>query len=582
MRPEHVFLVGFLVVPLAVSSALGDQFTDPKWYVLELLGAVSVFVHVLTRHQPSVASMPRTHGAALSVLATLTILNSLRGGLAWGVEPLLARAAFAAMAFGAYVYFSHNGLGTRAVEAALAVSCAVVTSIGLAQVLGVTRARGLEPLFGLTGGDGRSTTFGNANMAAQFVGFALAFLVATASPSGDRPPSRRFVVRGVVVAAGFVYIVLVGARSAVLGVAAAFVVVAVLARLRERTAPRRWLVPAAVVALAGTVAATWIAASGDVPGDAAGPSKARSVEIRLALVEQTLKLVRGHPLGVGAGNFIHAFLPYQLSDERLRSESVVYTTPHNEILRALAEEGVVWCALVAWLLLRLSGAVLRRARSARWPPAAVAVAAGGAFLCVESLFQFPFALAGGALAGATLLGLALAYVEPAERAAPAPRRPAVAWRLAFAAAAGIALVGLARLVESDYHMSTASDPRALGRASDLNPRNTRATLKAAWFDARAGHRRRARVRLAELLERSPYYHPAIKLLAEESLANGDARAGCLQLWVYDALFAGRSSVHDRLADTCDPALIEAFRRHLTVPGYERFPLAVPEAGPEDF
>ena len=215
----------------------------------------------------------------------------------------------------------------------------------------------------------------------------------------------------------------------------------------------------------------------------------------------------------------------------------MYTSPHNELLRAVAEEGVFWCALGGWLLFQLARAVLRRARSEGWPSAAVTVAAGGAFLFVESLFQFPFALAFGALAGATLLGLALAYVEPAEREAPAPRGSAVAWRLAFAAAACMALIGLARLVASDYLAATASDPRQISRASDLNPRNMRAALKAAWFDARAGHRRRARVRLSELLERSPYYYPAIKLLAEESLARGDVRAGCFHLWVYDALFA---------------------------------------------
>jgi hypothetical protein len=575
-----VLAVSLIVVPLAVSSVLGDQFTEAKWYVLELLSVVWIVGHTATRPVRLWSGLGRRHAAVLSALAALTAANSLRSGFAWAVGPLLARAAFAAMTFCAYVCFSRNGRHTRVVEAALATSCAVVTSIGLAQVLGLTRAVGLEPLFGLTSGDGRSATFGNANMAAQFVGFALVFLVATASPSGDRREGRRLAARGVLVATGFVYIVLLGARSAVLGTAAAFVVVAALSRPRVRAVPRRWLVLTAAAALAGTVTAAWIAAGGVQQGD--GPSKARSVEIRLALVEQTLKLVRGHPLGVGAGNFFHSFLPYQLGDERLRSESIAYASPHNELLRALAEEGVVWCALAAWLLLALALAVLRRARREAWPSAAVAVAAGGAFLFVESLFQFPFALASGALAGAMLLGLALAYAGPAEPDGTATHPTAIAWRVAFAAAACAALFGLARLVESDYRASAASDPRELSRASDLNPRNTRATLKAAWFDARAGHRRRARVRLAGLLERSPYYYPAIKLLAEESLRNGDARAGCLHLWVYDVLFAGRSSVHDRLADTCDPGLLEGFRRHVTVPGYERFPLAVPEAGPEEF
>lgn len=215
--------------------------------------------------------------------------------------------------------------------------------------------------------------------------------------------------------------------------------------------------------------------------------------------------------------------------------------------------------LAGYLLLRLGAAVRRQAQARHWPLAAVIVAGGTAFLAVESAFQFPFAMAFGCLGAAMLLGLALSLLETDGR--PAVPQP-VAWRpaarLATIAAALVGAFALARLVRSDYLTGTAApDAARPHEACDLNPRNLRACLNAAWLDARTGNRQDARVRAAAILDRSPYYYPAIKLLADESLAQGDVRAGCFHLWIYDSLFDGRSAEHDRLSALCDPALLDA-------------------------
>lgn len=499
-----------------------------------------------------------------------------------GGEPLLARVTFVALAWCAYAYFSRNGLRTQAFQAALTVSSIVVIAVGLAQVLGLTRAVGLEPLLGLTASDGRSATFGNVNIAAQFVGFALTLLVAHRAHRA-RAPLWRSLTSDVLVATGLGYVFTVGSRSAMLALAASFAVIAVLTRGRGvGVASRRPLFVAAVVAVS-LIGVAW--STGRLPGSppfgaADHPLKAESLRLRTHLWKGAAELVRDHPLGVGSGNFLHAFLPYQLRDERLRSEAIVYSSPHNELLRALSEEGVLWCALAGYLLLRLGAAVRRQARARHWPLPAVIVAGGTAFLAVESAFQFPFAMAFGCLSAAVLLGLALSFLETDGR--PAVAEP-VAWRpaarLATIAAALVGAFALARLVRSDYLTGTAApDAARPHEACQLNPRNLRACLNAAWLDARAGNRQDARVRAAAILDRSPYYYPAIKLLADESLAQGDVRAGCFHLWIYDSLFDGRSSEHDRLSALCDPALLDAFRGRAAVPGYERFPLTIP-AGP---
>ena len=547
--------------------------------MLELLAIGWVLLETIRSRVVPLPDFARRHAAALIALAGLTLFNGLRTGLAWAVEPVLARFAFVVLAWCFYAYFRRNGNDTRAIRGALAISLAIVTGLGLAQVLGVTRALGLEPLFSLTTGDGRSATFGNANMAAQFVGFAVAFLVAARLARAGPDGRWRTVAHDALIAAGLGYMFLVGGRSALLAVAAAFVAVAALAGARGRRAVLRPVLLAALLAL--PVAAIGVFDREAAPRLLAGldhPLKTESLRIRGHLWLRTAELIGDRPLGAGSGNFVHAFLPYQLKDERLRSEEVIYSSPHSEILRALAEEGMLWCALAAWLLARLVAAAVRRARAAGEPSPATVLTAGGVFLAVESAFQFPFSMAFGALGAAALLGLALSFVDGAESVASAEAPRASVARMAVVGGLVLAAVALGRLVASDYLAATAGPQgRRVHRACALNPRHVRACVASAWLEARAGRRQRARLRATAMLDRSPYYYPAIKLLADESLAQGDARAGCFHLWVYDTLFGARSSQHEHLTARCEPALLDSFRASVSVPGYDRFPLAVPAA-----
>lgn len=124
-----------------------------------------------------------------------------------------------------------------------------------------------------------------------------------------------------------------------LAVAAALAVIAVLTRRGRGVASRRPLFVAAVVGvlLIGVAWSTGRLPGAPLIGAADHPLKAESLRLRTHLWKEAAELVRDHPLGVGSGNFVHAFLPYELRDERLRSEAIVYSSPHNELPRALSE-----------------------------------------------------------------------------------------------------------------------------------------------------------------------------------------------------------------------------------------------------
>ena len=213
--PAHAFVVlAFLAVPLVASSRFTDQFTSVKWYALEALGLAWFVAEWLRR--PTWPSFSRRAALGLSALVVLVVAGSLRQGPAWAMEPLLARSGFALVALASFAYFRRTGLAIGPLRAAVAVACAAVTALGFLQLAG------LCPLPWLTAGDQVSATFGNVNMAAQFVALALVVLLATAEVGADPGRSKGAVAAlPVVVAAGLVYLHFMGSRSVPLALAVA-------------------------------------------------------------------------------------------------------------------------------------------------------------------------------------------------------------------------------------------------------------------------------------------------------------------------------------------------------------------------
>jgi len=561
----------FLAVPLAASTGFWDQFTTVKWYTLETL-TVAWFLMELWRCRscgwPAFVKKRWTACACL-LLGALVLLGSLRAGVAWAAPALLDRVCFVLLALASYWYFRRNQGWTGAAAWGACVALAFVVVVGLAQTMG------WNPLSSLTAGDQRSAFFGNVNLTAQFLGLAVIFALA----GFDANSSRRtwiVVVRATLATASFVYLYFLSCRSVFLALGAALVVLLASGRLTARSVAR--MVGAAT---AGTLLLIHL-------GPALGrriihlltpevmANKALSTEMRLAVWGGTLRLIRDHPLGVGSGNFGDAFIPYQLGLGSIPGESLLFRTPHNEYLRTLAEEGLVFGVLAAAVLVLLLRRLHAAVRSGRTNAAAL-LWAGIAFVAVESCFQFPLGTAFGCLTAAVLLGLAVAELQApgtGTGGAVQSRRSLLRWQISGTIAVAGSLVVLGSVVASELlFVGHRRDAGAQATACRLNARNLPACVTAAWLQAQVGRRSEARALLVRSLRYSPYYHPAIRLLGEVATADGDRQAGCLYLWVYDALFRERSAVHGRVGLLCGNALPAAVAAGVTVPYYGILPLA---------
>ncbi len=387
--------------------------------------------------------------------------------------------------------------------------------------------------------------FGNANLAAQFLGFAL--LVLAFAPAGLERGRLPLAIRGLLGLAGGVYLCFLGTRSVALGLAAA-----ALAHLVSRLRTRRL---AATLLPTGALAAVALAALVPNPGRDER-HKAESGAARLAVWEATLRLIRDHPFGVGTANFGDAFLPYQAQGTEPPREAELYQTPHNEYLRVVSEDGIPVGAMAALLVASLLFRLRRRNALDLRGESLTLVEPMAVFLGIECLFQFPLMVATGATMTALMAGLALAAVEPGEgsqgQQLPAARAwGASVWRVAITVTAAAMLVALGRVVSSDYLSATGADRlEAQERACRLGPRNLPACVTAAWLRAGSGDTQGARSQLERVLGRAPHYPPALKMLGELAIQEGKAAEGCRILSRYDALFVGRSSVREWLRRHC--------------------------------
>ena len=531
---DVVVFAAFAAVPLLSSAAFLDQYTTVKWYAVHALASAWLLAELWACRSRGWPAFVRAHAAIVIGAVLLATWSAFRGGPAWALQPMADRVACAIVVLCASWYFARNRGRTTAVVMGTAASAALTIALGLAQAAGA-------PLPAAMGArEGPAAAFGNFNMAAQFVGLALVLVLATPPLAMGRGRRAWDAFRVVLALGGAAHLYVLSARSVLIALVAA----ALALGWRRRRAP---------ALLAAAVAATLLALAWLHPGARLDQSlaerKASSIGLRLALWTDTLALIRDRPLGVGAGNFEYAFLPRQA---RLPpQEEIVFKSPHDEYLRYLAEDGALFVLAAAALALLL---VARWRTAAPPPPLRALVVGWTSFLAVEAAFQFPLALAMGALAASVALGGALAAAEPVPAVvgtAP-PRRP---WWLALGTVVALALAAASLRIATSERLFVRfpDDEPALARACRLDPRNLPACVTAAWLEARAGDHAAARARIGAVLKDAPGYPPAVKLLGDIALAEGDSAEACRRLGEYDALFHGASASHARAQQACAAA-----------------------------
>jgi tetratricopeptide (TPR) repeat protein len=616
-----------VLVPLAHSGSLVDPFFLPKEIVLLagalVIGALAIVSYLLDDDAAgprSVALWIAAAYVAVSGLAAAWAVN--RGLAAWALAEI---AAGAAIGWGTARFVRSEGAAALLCLAVLA-SAALVALVSLAQVFvpGISLAPGGVSLIPASRGGG---TLGDAGLAAQYLILALPAGIGAAALSAGR---LRLVCGGLL---GLVGAAIVFAGRPEGWIAAVAVVALVIAARVAQVAlgSRRWAVLApnpagesvwslliGLILLAAVVSLSrwpglWQAGSAAAPLHGVtllSPTTGDPAADRAAAARGTLALVSRHPLGVGPGNWRHAFLEVAWTAVEKSPFTLSHQAVHagNAFLEAAAESGVIGGLLLALLvavLLVQAGVAAARA-PAPWDRAGLAalatIAACALVGSLASSFQAPAqALVFWVMAGLAHAALArtpassgpLAILAASERPLPPPplRRRAAAYACAgvwCVAAAGLGWwaadrVAASRLTKDGHDAFSAGNYQEaairLGRpAARRSPDYLPHALAASAFQ-RLGFHELAEQRFGDALARSPHFVAAYlgraasyEARGRYDLAEQDLHAA-QRIWPGNAeirmalgrLNATRGRPDDALADfkaalQLDGSLAEAYAR----------------------
>lgn len=279
----------------------------------------------------------------------------------------------------------------------IAVGGAIVSLLGIIQAWGID----IPTLYQVAA---PSSTFGNKNMAAQYILFVIpvAYYLLLASP--DRVGEWLY---GVVAALVTTYLIYTGTRAAWGAAAMAFLILWLCLRARDFSAQellsfgkRKWgfLLGIVLFTVAMKTAPPYFISNFGVSPTLAQLQSMLEVEedisaaSRFALWANTLAIFLDHPaLGAGKGNF--QFI-YPLYNERVIKDpafsvEMKAAEAHNDYVQLLAEVGLLGTAAFFWILFNVAKQWWREAKD-KFDPMILPIGFGIVALLLVAFWDFPF------------------------------------------------------------------------------------------------------------------------------------------------------------------------------------------------
>jgi O-antigen ligase len=529
-----------LLVGLAYAPALYAPFVVPKFAVLEIAAALGLVTFGLASAGDDAPRLSPGVMLGAGLVVATTLLSSVVARYEGVACPYAADAVcrwlgFFGLALAACVV-ARAPVERQLVLESVAIAAGTVSALGLLQHVGCLPL-GI-PVISLPG-----STFGNRNIAGEFVAMALPLGLGAARGARSRGSSGA--MYGAVAVAAL-FLAATRARGAWAGGAAG--VVFALAAMRTRWAMSTRVAVAALVALACIVAAVpgqW------TPHDAgdnkryggvalvlegALDSHSPALRSRLGMWRRTLRMIADAPwVGVGPGNWPVVFPRYaepHSVDDGVLTATLAPRQAHDDALERAGETGAV--GLLALLVLAgATATTIRRRLAEEGDSRIVAAAAGGALvsLVVTGVAGFPLEMPGTLTLGAVALGL----VATEGTRAPSRRR---GWLVFAVGCLGlvVAILRADRSVTSQRALALAE--RALHRdhgeagareamlllnaARQADPRLFLVSLRATQMWLRESQPDAAISAAERALAIEPFSPNARAALAASILASGDA------------------------------------------------------------
>ena len=278
----------------------------------------------------------------------------------------------------------------------------------------------------------------------------------------------------------------------------------------------------------------------DINSGEKAKAKENSANYRVDLWKSTWNLFVDRPFGIGPGRFTYGVMDYKMQVGQWGDEKVVDFFPHNEYLRYLSEDGIIFSFFLCIFFLL----VFRKMIQIKNTELKALLCALFIFFSIESFFQFPFANSLPFVFFAAMIAVIFRQTGKSSREIILPK-----WIL-FAAALLICFFCSRFLISDHWAFAHRSNEVKIVKACEYNSSNWRACLFAGNLLIEKGKYSEGESYLRELLKYQPYHFPALKHMSKSAFRQGRWQSGCGYLTRYDEVLGGRSSLHHWLIEKC--------------------------------
>lgn len=541
---KYLPLIPLALIPIGASGFFYDVFASPKWQIVYLT-ALAGFVFLFFHSHVVLPKFSKTTSVLICLLAAVVGGNYIFHTVPFISHVTVERLSFLMIAVGFYNLMKKYPSFQEAIPLTISASFVIY---GVGFLVWILLNDGWS-YFSWT--EQRYFTFGNVNMAAQFMGISLLF--STYTGLVQKNDLIRYGGWGIV-GICFIALYLLNCRSITLALTFSLPVLFFFVSQKKR----RWIATMTLMLIfmgllvSHNFSVHFSATSQFQDGQASSnlslinkaKGKTLSVEQRLGVWQATISMIQDHPLGVGADKFHYAVTPYKEKNSILSKfkldfgypgfyEENIEKTAHNDYLNTLAEEGILFFALLLALLIQM---IRERRRSIPWRSSAVYIVISyGIFIGVEAFFQFPASTPYPFFVTAIMTGVFLYQLYGKESISVHKGFLMPVLPLFLVAYGG---VSYAQYVLSVYPNSTDH----LIRACEITPLNGRVCMRAANVCMREKNFKKAEEILLGQCNLFPHNFFAQRGLIRLYYLAGDEQKSCDYARLYNSLFNNNSTL----------------------------------------
>ncbi|MBY0502191.1 MAG: O-antigen ligase family protein [Alphaproteobacteria bacterium] len=523
------YLIVFVLLfsPFITSNKYPDSFTTIKWNIILLSTNIMFFFFLFKTKSIAFPKIPHISVYVGALILCMVAINSYAHNVPlFSYENTRRFIFWGAAIFYFNLFCRENNESFLKIEKVIFLSSLVFVLLALAQYI-------LNPEFP------PYLTFGNINLSSEFIGFSLAFQFCFLTRCWKQGETSWFL--NILAALSLTYIYFTNCRSVMIG--------SVLIILFSFFIDKRMLKEKIKILFSAIIFIYLIRQLiySLYPEVVFMSFSDKGSSFRWLLYTNTLVMIYNNPFGVGVGQFEFASLPYLGSLFPTLNEWLLFSTPHNEYLHYLSEDGVALSFL--FFIFGLSFICLSWRDIKQIFIFHSEIFYFFIMLFIQALFQFPLLEPLPYVMTALMIGYFFSILQR-ERVSYKVKGISRVFLIGinFIATLIVIVSFSAKYISFNFPYNEQLNKFACSYGN----RNWISCLNVSYSYLNKAEYDKAALYASKTLEWQPLNYQGMKLLGLSYLYSGQRAKACKLFGEYDALFQNQSSLHEQFMKECMP------------------------------